>query len=67
MVDVHAGVEQRFGVNVERERKNREYMTGPAHGIHPLANGGGKGLPTVLREVDCSPNPAAPADARVFV
>lgn len=65
---MYVGVEQRFGVSVEKERKNREYMSGPAHGIHPLANAGGKGLKTVLREVDCSPDPIPPAAAtRVFV
>ncbi|KAK2976728.1 hypothetical protein RJ640_024967 [Escallonia rubra] len=47
------GVEKRFGVSFEKERENRAYMTGPAHGIHPLANAGGKGLKTVLRETDC--------------
>lgn len=28
-------------------------MTGPEHGIHPLANAAGKGLKTTLRETDC--------------
>lgn len=43
---------ERLGIDFEKERKSREYMTGPAHGIHPLANGGGKGLETRLREVE---------------
>jgi hypothetical protein len=30
-------------------------MSGPTHGIQPLANGGGKGLKTELREIDCKP------------
>ncbi|KAK2998735.1 hypothetical protein RJ639_022903 [Escallonia herrerae] len=58
------GVEKRFGVSFEKERENRAYMTGPAHGIHPLANAGGKGLKTVLRETECKPVDAVP---RVFV
>uniref|UniRef100_A0A5B7BZE9 Oil body-associated protein 1A n=1 Tax=Davidia involucrata TaxID=16924 RepID=A0A5B7BZE9_DAVIN len=57
-------VEKRFGISFDKERENRAYMTGPAHGIHPLANGGGKGLKTVLREVDCKPVDSVP---RVFV
>ncbi|XP_042501340.1 oil body-associated protein 1A-like [Macadamia integrifolia] len=48
-------VEKRFEVSYEKERENRAYMTGPAHGIHPLANGEGKGLKTELRERDCKP------------
>ncbi|GMH20257.1 hypothetical protein Nepgr_022098 [Nepenthes gracilis] len=66
-------VEKRFNVNFNEERENRAYMKGPEHGIHPLANGAGKGLQTVLREVDCKPQAAAaatPAGAsatRVFV
>ncbi|KAJ4955040.1 hypothetical protein NE237_011823 [Protea cynaroides] len=49
-------VEKKFGVSFENERENRSYMTGPEHGIHPLANGGGKGLKTQLRETaDCKP------------
>lgn len=57
-------VEKRFGVSFARERENREYMSGPTHGIHPLANAAGKGLKTVLRETDCKPVDAVP---RVFV
>ncbi|KAJ8634401.1 hypothetical protein MRB53_027737 [Persea americana] len=34
------------------ERENRTYMTGQDHGVHPLANGSGKGLKTELRETD---------------
>ncbi|GAB2267192.1 Oil body-associated protein 1A [Dionaea muscipula] len=60
---------RRFNVNYEKERENRAYMKGPEHGIHPLANAAGKGLLTVLREVDCKPPAAATpaAAARVFV
>ncbi|KAF4378385.1 hypothetical protein CsatB_026410 [Cannabis sativa] len=50
-------VQKRFGVNYEEEREKRAYMKGPDHGIHPKANGGGKGLKTVLRETDCGPAP----------
>ncbi|XP_051121843.1 oil body-associated protein 1A-like [Andrographis paniculata] len=46
-------VEKRYGVSLEKERENRKDMKGPAQGIHPMANGAGKGLQTVLREVDC--------------
>ncbi|KAM7280164.1 hypothetical protein ACFE04_007298 [Oxalis oulophora] len=53
-------LEKRYGVDVAKERENRAYMTGPDHGIHPMANGGGEGLQTVLRETDCKP-------PRVFV
>ncbi|KAJ8634398.1 hypothetical protein MRB53_027734 [Persea americana] len=45
-------VEKRFGVSIAAERENRTYMTGPDHGVHPLANGSGKGLKTELRETD---------------
>ncbi|KAJ4969025.1 hypothetical protein NE237_015726 [Protea cynaroides] len=57
-------VQKKFGVSYEKERENRAYMTGPEHGIHPLANGAGKGLKTKLREVVCSPEDSVP---RVFV
>lgn len=57
-------VEERYNVSFTQERINREYMEGPAHGIHPMANGGGKGLKTVLRETDCKPIESVP---RVFV
>ncbi|XP_057960253.1 oil body-associated protein 1B-like [Malania oleifera] len=50
-----ADVQKRFGVCFEEEKKNREYMKGPEHGIHPLANGGGKGLKTKLRATDFVP------------
>ncbi|KAJ0988972.1 hypothetical protein J5N97_007328 [Dioscorea zingiberensis] len=43
-------VEKRFEVSFEEERENRSYMSGPEHGIHPLANGAGKGLKLELRE-----------------
>lgn len=45
-------VEERFGVSFEKQRESRGYMSGPDHGIHPLANGGGSGLKTELRETD---------------
>jgi hypothetical protein len=57
-------VEKRYGISVNKERENRAHITGPTHGIHPLANGGGKGLITELREVDCKPTDSVP---RVFV
>lgn len=56
--------EKRYGMSFEKEREDRAYMTGPVHGIHPLANGGGKGVKTVLREVECKPIESVP---RVFV
>ncbi|KAF7837069.1 oil body-associated protein 1A-like [Senna tora] len=65
--DLLKSVEQRFGIELEKERKNREYMTGPQHGIHPLANGGGKGIKTVLREVPCCADANPDATARIFV
>ncbi|XP_061338751.1 oil body-associated protein 1B-like [Gastrolobium bilobum] len=58
---------KRMGKDFEKERKNREYMTGPTHGIHPLANGGGKGLKTKLREVELKDYPAPPSATRVYV
>ncbi|KAJ1381861.1 Oil body-associated protein-like [Sesbania bispinosa] len=58
---------ERFGVDFEKERKNREYITGPAHGIHPLANGGGKGLETRLREVELKHDPAPPSATSAVV
>ncbi|XP_055812035.1 oil body-associated protein 1A-like [Solanum dulcamara] len=57
-------VEKRFGVSFDEEREKRAYMEGPVHGIHPLANAGGKGIHTVLREVNCKPVESVP---RVFV
>ncbi|PIA29936.1 hypothetical protein AQUCO_05800187v1 [Aquilegia coerulea] len=57
-------VEQRYDVSFEQEKKNRSYMEGPVHGIDPKANGGGKGVKTVLREIDCKPIDSVP---RVFV
>ncbi|KAF8402200.1 hypothetical protein HHK36_013152 [Tetracentron sinense] len=57
-------VEKRFGVSFEKEKVNRAYMAGPEHGIHPLANGGGKGLKMKLRETDCKPLESVP---RIFV
>ncbi|XP_059457576.1 oil body-associated protein 1A-like [Corylus avellana] len=62
--DLLRGVEKRFGISINNERENRAHITGPTHGIHPLANGGGKGLKTELREVDCRPTDSVP---RVFV
>ncbi|KAL2924040.1 Oil body-associated protein 1A [Bienertia sinuspersici] len=60
-------VEKRFNVNFDKERENRAYMKGLEHGIHPLANAGGKGLKTELREVDCHGGAGAHATPRVFV
>ncbi|KAL5703239.1 Oil body-associated protein 1A [Ranunculus cassubicifolius] len=57
-------VEKRYNISYAQERKNREYMEGPAHGVHPKANGGGNGLKTVLRETECRPIESVP---RVFV
>lgn len=39
-------------------------MSGPDHGIHPLANGNGKGWKIELREIDLPPLDSVP---RVFV
>ncbi|KAL8104577.1 oil body-associated protein 1B-like [Apium graveolens] len=57
-------VETRFHVCFDSESENRKSMTGPVHGIHPMANAGGKGIKTVLRETDCEPVDSVP---RVFV
>lgn len=57
-------MEKRYNLSFSKERENRAYMEGPKHGIHPMANGGGKGLQTVLREVECKPEESV---ARVFV
>ncbi|XP_027118115.1 oil body-associated protein 1A isoform X2 [Coffea arabica] len=57
-------VESRFGISFAKERENRAYMTGPAHALHPLGNAAGRGLQTVLREVDCKPVESVPS---VFV
>lgn len=57
-------VERKFGVSFEKERERRKDMTGPDHGIHPLANAAGKGLKTELREVGIPPATSMP---RVFV
>lgn len=57
-------VEKRFGMDFDKERHNRAHMTGPVYGIHPKANAAGKGLKTVLREVDVNPVDSVP---RVFV
>ena len=56
-------MEKKFGVSLEKEKENRAYMSGPAHGIHPLANAAGKGLKTEIREVDL---PAANTGGRIF-
>jgi hypothetical protein len=58
---------ERMGVDFEKERNNRAYMTGPKHGIHPLANGGGKGIETRLREVELNHHSPPPSATRVFV
>ncbi|BBH08721.1 Protein of unknown function D [Prunus dulcis] len=57
-------VQMRYGVSFDEEREKRAYMEGPKFGVHPLANGGGKGLKTELRETDCMPVDSVP---RVFV
>lgn len=62
--ELASSVEQKYNHNFVKERENRAYMKGPEHGIHPLANGGGKGLRTELREVECKPVDSV---ARVFV
>ncbi|KAB2602906.1 hypothetical protein D8674_003911 [Pyrus ussuriensis x Pyrus communis] len=51
-------MEKRYGVSFDEEKVNRAYMSGPEHGVHPLANGGGKGLTTELRETNCVGLPA---------
>ncbi|KAL9237861.1 hypothetical protein vseg_012359 [Gypsophila vaccaria] len=61
------GVQNKYNMDFDKEREKRAYMKGPEHGIHPLANGEGKGLRTELREVDCNPGAAAHAPPRVFV
>ncbi|KAF6152592.1 hypothetical protein GIB67_013039 [Kingdonia uniflora] len=50
LIHVREGVEKKYGVSFAKEREARAYMTGPDHGIHPLANAAGKGLKTHLRE-----------------
>ncbi|XP_060671256.1 oil body-associated protein 1A isoform X2 [Ziziphus jujuba] len=57
-------VEKRDEVDFDKERDNRAYMSGPVHGIHPMANGRGKGLKTQLRETDSKTIDVVP---RVFV
>ncbi|XP_050365149.1 oil body-associated protein 1A-like [Argentina anserina] len=57
-------LEKRYEVSFGKERESRAYMSGPNLGVHPLANGGGKGLKTELREVDVQPVDSVP---RVFV
>ncbi|KAK1429004.1 hypothetical protein QVD17_11203 [Tagetes erecta] len=49
-------MESRYGVTFEKERENRAYMEGLAHGVHPKANAAGIGLKTVLREIECKPS-----------
>uniref|UniRef100_UPI001CB8DF05 oil body-associated protein 1A-like n=1 Tax=Erigeron canadensis TaxID=72917 RepID=UPI001CB8DF05 len=62
-------VESRYGIFYDKERHNREYMEGLAHGIHPKANAAGIGLKTVLREIECKPSghPSLEPVPRVFV
>ncbi|XP_076948028.1 oil body-associated protein 1A-like [Bidens hawaiensis] len=61
-------VESKYGVSFQKERENRAYMEGLAHGIHPKANAAGVGLKTVLREIDCKPSSDPPPSVpRVFV
>ncbi|XP_073138924.1 oil body-associated protein 1A-like [Henckelia pumila] len=59
-------VEKRYNVSFAMERENRAYMKGPDGGIDRMANGGGRGLQTVLKEVECGA-PAVGSGARVFV
>lgn len=59
-----AEAEKRFGVSIEGEREARAHITGPELGIHPLANGGGKGMKLEVREVDIKPVESV---AKVFV
>ena len=56
-------------MSFEEERGKRANMKGPDHGIHPKANGEGKGQKTVLREAHCKPGPMAHDTSvpRVFV
>ncbi|XP_022992382.1 oil body-associated protein 1A-like [Cucurbita maxima] len=60
-------VEKRYGVSFEEERRKRESMSGPEHGVHPMANGGGGGLKTELRETEMAAAAAAASIPRVFV
>ncbi|GMN66452.1 hypothetical protein TIFTF001_035519 [Ficus carica] len=64
-----ADAEKRFGISFEEEREKRAYMKGPDHGIHPKANGEGKGWQTQLREISIKPTATAadPTATRVFV
>ncbi|GLT90163.1 hypothetical protein SLE2022_081090 [Rubroshorea leprosula] len=48
-------VEKQLGISLAEERGKREYMNGTTNGIHPLANGGGKGFKTELRETGSKP------------
>ncbi|XP_008775836.1 oil body-associated protein 1A-like [Phoenix dactylifera] len=57
-------VENRYGVSFTKERDNRAYMSGPDHGIHPLANANGKGLKMELSQINL---PALNFVPRVFV
>lgn len=67
LLAIYAGCAERMGVDFEKQRKDREYMTGPTHGIHPLANAGGKGLETRLREVELKHDEPPRSATRVFV
>ncbi|CAN1253220.1 Oil body-associated protein 1A [Linum perenne] len=58
-------VEKRYKVLFADEREKRKDMEGLAMGPHPLANGSGKGLRTVLKEVDVKP--PSGSTPRVFV
>ncbi|RZR95233.1 hypothetical protein BHM03_00024059 [Ensete ventricosum] len=53
-------IERRYEISFEEEREKRQYMAGPDHGIHPLANGAGKGRRLELREVDVPPVGSVP-------
>ncbi|GLT50747.1 hypothetical protein SLA2020_242100 [Shorea laevis] len=53
--------EKQLGTSLAEERGKPEYMKGQTHGIHPFANGGGRGLKTELRETECKPADSAPS------
>nr|GMD65876.1 oil body-associated protein 1A-like [Ipomoea batatas] len=62
-------LEKRYKISFAEEKEKRAYIKGLENGIHPLANAGGVGIQTVLREVDCSTKPvqSSTAPPRVFV
>ncbi|CAN6479435.1 unnamed protein product [Victoria cruziana] len=48
-------VEKRMGVSFASERETRQYMRGPEHGLHPLADSwkSGRGIKAEVKETDC--------------